>query len=332
MSGLRSNMGAMARMGRQAVGRTAEEVLQNAGLDYTVEMDNIYTKEGKQIRNKFMRTYRSDNDMTLGTVTAKYKPCQNIDVMRLGSSLVENDELEWDRVGSTHHGEKFMASFKLPDSFKIDGWDSIDQYMYMINSHDGSTGVRFLPANMRIFCSNQFSALNNSLKRAGINPNELVVRHSHIMDGQLDKVRAVLGKIDKVNEHFADTAENLLEVQMDEVERVQYYIETLGLAGKKKLVNKKKRSKDYNPFGLTTRGQNTLSKVIAIEQMATNTHGNMADSAWQAFNTVTEYIDHQWTYNADGKSNAKRVESAIMGTGQRTKNKAWDSVVARLVA
>ena len=50
----------------------------------------------------------------------------------------------------------------------------------------------------------------------------------------------------------------------------------------------------------------------------------MNGTAWGAFITVTEYLDHEWCYNKDGTVNDKRVESAILGPAARMKNKAWE--------
>ena len=58
----------------------------------------------------------------------------------------------------------------------------------------------------------------------------------------------------------------------------------------------------------------------------------MAGSAWAYFNLVTEYLDHAWVYDRKGeKVNEKRVESSLLGTGMRTKDRAWRAA-ARLVA
>ena len=52
------------------------------------------------------------------------------------------------------------------------------------------------------------------------------------------------------------------------------------------------------------------------------------DNCFKAFNTVTYYLDHQWTYDCKGeKQNDKRVESAMFGSGARMKAKAWNNLV-----
>jgi hypothetical protein len=64
-----------------------------------------------------------------------------------------------------------------------------------------------------------------------------------------------------------------------------------------------------------------------LEDKTTNTTGGMGGTAWGMFNTLTEFIDHQWVVNAGGDINHKRVESALIGVGSRTKARAWEGAL-----
>jgi phage/plasmid-like protein (TIGR03299 family) len=312
--------------GEKAVGSTTREVLQNAGMDFTVGREPLYTSQGKEIRSKFQRVYRQDNDHTLGVVGRTYQPLQNEELLGVASQLVDNDEIAWDRTGMIDGGSKLWASFTLPDSFRIDGWDDIDQHIYLVNSHDGSGGVKCIPVNVRLGCSNQFAFAMSQIKAAGINPRDLSIRHSSRMLDRVGDFRKAIKLVDTLNQNFADTASDLIQVEMSETERMDYYIDALGLNHSVDRISKE------NSTGLTTRGNNTLNHLIELEKSSTNNSVNMQDTAWQAFNVVTEYIDHAWIHNASGVVNPKRAESAIVGTGSRLKAKAWDSVVARIIA
>ena len=82
---------------------------------------------------------------------------------------------------------------------------------------------------------------------------------------------------------------------------------------------------------MTTRGQNTLSRLLELETAETNTTGGIGGTAWGVFNTVTEYLDTQWVYDRKGeKVNEKRVESALLGTGMRMKDRAWQGAIELL--
>lgn len=319
-------IGSYMLMGQKAQGNNTEEVLQNAGLDFEVRAESLYTAAGREVRSKFQRIARTDNDVTLGVVGKTYKPMQNRELLAIADSLVQTDDIAWDRIGMVGAGEKLYASFSLPDSFRIDGWDDIDQYIYLTNTHDGSGGVKCIPANIRFGCTNQFAFHRSQLKKAGINPRDLTIRHSSKMHDRVAQFKNAINLVDTLNKNFADTAENLLRVEMTETDKAEYYIDVLGLTTDKKLVS------EDNEHGLKTRGLNTFNHLKALESAPTNNTAAMRDTAWASFNVITEYLDHAWVHNSNGTVNAKRAESAILGTGSRQKSKAWDNITARLVA
>ena len=313
-------------MGQEAQGANTEEVLKNAGLDFEVGIQPIHKKDGREIRSKFREVYRKDNDVTLGVVGRTYHPMQNRDLLGIADRLVNKEQIAWDRIGMVGEGEKLYASFTLPDSYRIDGWDDLDQYIYLTNTHDGSGGVKCIPANIRFGCTNQFAFHMSQLKQAGINPRDLTIRHSSKMSERIGQFEKAIGLVDILNNNFANQASELMTIEMTEADKATFYIDALDLTTKEKLVDAD------NEWGLTTRGLNTFNHLKALEKSATNNSSNMADSAWASFNVITEYIDHAWVHNSNGTVNAKRAESSILGTGARTKAKAWDTITARIVA
>lgn len=320
-----------ALLGQQAQGTTAEEVLENAGLNFMVRkapagyrnhLGEFVPHTGHSI------TYREDTGLALGNVGRTYKVFQNSEALQVFDRLVGEGRVEYDRIGMVDGGRKMFASMKLPEGFSIGGMDDVDQYLYMITSHDGSTGVRYIPANVRLSCTNQFAYLESMMRSAGINPRILSSRHSGRINERIDQAISALKVVDHLNEMFSNQALELMQVQLDVDDRIQYYIDAMGLKTDDKLIDKVD-----NPLGLTTRGNNTLDRLLELEKADTNTTGGIAGSAWASFNVVTEYLDHQWVYDRKGENvNEKRVESALLGTGMRTKDRAWSEIQARLVA
>lgn len=321
---------AYALLGQQAEGTTAEQVLANAGLDFEVKKapSGYLNHDGQFIGHKgHSVTYREDTGMALGNVGSTYHVFQNHEALKVFDRLVGEGQVEYDRISMIDGGRKMCASMKMKEGFSIAGFDDVDQYLYMVTSHDGSTGVRYIPSNVRLGCTNQFAYLDSMLRQAGINPRVLSSRHSRFINDRIDQAIEALKVVDHLNESFCQTAGQLMEVEMDIGQRTEYYIEAMGLKTNEELIHKVD-----NPYGLTTRGNNTLDKLYELEGAKTNTTGGIAGSAWASFNVVTEYLDHSWVYDRKGeKVNQKRVESALLGTGLRTKDRAWSSI-ARLVA
>ena len=141
---MRNMLGAYARFGKEAQGTTVKEVLQNANADFNIGMESIYTKDGKVIPNQF-RTFREDTDETFGVVKGTYKVMQNERLLNISDDLVKREKVIWDRIGLVDNGRKIVASFKMPEGFSIGGMDDVEQYIMLMNTNDGSGGIRILP-------------------------------------------------------------------------------------------------------------------------------------------------------------------------------------------
>ena len=317
----RKVLGAIARMGQEAKGNTGDEVLENAGCGYTVNIEPLYTKAGRPIRSKFCRVFRTDNDDTLGVVGKSYVPVQNITCVDIIHQLVNEHELDYHMVGTVGHGEEFFISAKLPEHLTIKGWDDIEQYIYIFNSHDGSGAFRCVIANKIIGCQNMYGMMLSDYKRANVNPKSLGIRHSAKFEDRLVDLLEMIKIGSRLNKEWVNDAEQLMQVEMEMADRIEFYLDTFGIKQNEELVSA------TNPYGLTTRGNNTVDVLLEIEKDPTNNYGS-EDNAFKCFNTITYYLDHHWTYDRKGeKQNDKRVESAMFGSGARMKGKAWNNLV-----
>lgn len=308
--------------GNEAKGKTTEEVLKNAGLDFEVGLEPIYTSTGRPIRSKFHRTFRTDTDFTLGVVTNKYHVMQNQHMLQIADGLIDTGEIEWDRIGMVENGVSVMASFKLPETHTIGDWgDAMEQRIYLMQSHDGSGGLKVIPSMMRLVCTNQASAFAAQLTQANIDLRSLTIRHSSKMTERIGMLKNALRIQNQFANQFVHDAEQMLKVEMTQDDRIEFYIDTLNLT------RVENADAVDNDFGLKTRGMNTLNHLLALENAPTNTVGDMFGTGWQAYNVLTEYIDHAWIHNADGSINQGKAERALVGTGARIKNKAYNGIM-----
>lgn len=317
---------AYAQGGQEARGDTTEEVLRNGGLDFQIQMEPLFDSMGNQLTGKNIsthRTFRSDTNQTLGTVTSKYHILQNAELFAIADQLCESDYMKWDRIGERNNGQEVWGSFKLNDGFSIKGVDWIDQYIYLHNANDGNGGLRMTPMNLRPVCTNQYSHAASQIRLAGFDLRKLTVRHSSRMEDRIAQAIEGLQIVDSLNENFVALAEEMMEVSLDIKQTEDFFVENLGLATKDKLQDKNNR------LGLTTRGQNTLNAAMAVLDHENNS--NIADTAWGTFNAYTQYIDHNSILNQSGDILASRVDSALFGTASRKKSKAFD-YIANLIA
>jgi len=323
---VRTMLSAFDAFGKPAEGDTGIEVLRNAGMDFTVEMQPIYRSingGAKADGSRFRRMTRTDTQATLGIVSKGFVPFQPSEMAAIGEKIgaSTNGEVKWDRVGVTHGGARMMMSFQMPEEFAFDNGGETEQvanYFYLMNAHDGSSGLKIVPAPVRLFCSNQFPMLDGFLKSQGIDPKMLSLRHSSVMHKKADELLSKLGLIDNLTQKFAQETADLLQVDMDIGARTEFYISVLGLKTDKELIDIVE-----NPFGLATRGRNTLDRLMEAEALERNNVGEMNNTAFQAWTTVTDHLTHGGIHSKDGKIMQSKVESAVMGPSAKLMNKAW---------
>ena len=332
--GLNQNIvSAFTRIGTEAKGDTPREILKNAGLDFTVEKRHLYDNKGNQLPGGHRVVTRTDTNQPLGVVSKKYETFQNSQVMGLFAELCRDTGAKIDRIGAVDNGRQIFMSFRNPEGLSFANGseqEEYDIYWYLLSSHDGSMGLKLFPSPVRLFCANQGAMLHSFLLRNGINPRKLSIRHSALMDLRLEDLKMNLGIINDLSHAFVEEQAMLINQSMDMGDRVEYYIDVLGLSQNETML---KGGKDYdanNPFGLGTRANNTLDVLMELENSTTNTVGNMGGTKFQAYSAVTEYLDHRWTMDKDGKllvPNEKRVESAVMGPGARMKAQAYEKIL-----
>lgn len=192
---------------------TAEEVMEKAGLNYTVakaplrleiesrneiDIDGIkfsYTGKNNNIQqDSFYRngyeypalngqygTYRTDNNIPLGFVKQRYEVVQNNVAFKFFDDAIGKDKAIFERAGAWGHGHRIFVAAKLPTNIRVNG-DITENYLVFTNAHDGSQSVDILFTPVRLICQNM---LNGAIRTA-----EAAVRfrhtqgvHSKIMTG-----------------------------------------------------------------------------------------------------------------------------------------------------
>lgn len=310
-------------IGKKAVGNTNEEVMTNADMNWTAAKGPVISpKTGENLPPKFQRVYREDNDHTLGMVGKNYHILQPAEMFSIADSLVGDGLAEWSRVGQVGHGEKMYALLDLPEHITIGDNDQHDAKLYLSNTMDGSGSVRVYPTLERLFCRNQTSAFNRNLQKMGFSPSDLTIRHSSRMHEKIGDLKNALNLSNQMIDIWANQAEEMLDITMEFKDRETFYIEAFNMKPQKELVHKVD-----NPLGLPTQSRRRLEALAELETSQTNTVGGMADTPFQAFNVLTEYIDHATPVRADGTVKVTTAENTIFGAGGRTKQNAW----ARLV-
>lgn len=290
---------------------TAEEAILAAGLNWKVEKEQVYLKDGRPVRDCFA-TIRQDNKSILGTVGSVYRPLQNKEAFSFFDAVVGEKLAIYHTAGALGDGEKVWILAKLPGTIQVTGDDITEKYLLLSNSHDGTSAINVLWTPVRVVCQN---TLNIALFQAGKKKSS--IRHTSLMGTRIDQVRESLGIVHNFYAQFEETAKLLASKQCN-TEGWRKMLKEIGII-------------PHDELHMKTRAENIIEEVSALFEGGQK-GGNMPGvkgTAWGAFNAVAEYADfHRSTKGAD-KIQA-RAASLLFGSSKDLKQKAWDSAVSML--
>tara|TARA_R100000152_G_scaffold20593_1_gene14781 strand:- start:4051 stop:5073 length:1023 start_codon:yes stop_codon:yes gene_type:complete len=307
-------------LGQQAKGlMTSAEALEMAHLDWKVEKLPLWAVEedGNPVRvPDTFGVFRRDEDDNLiplsrggKSVGRVWTALQNEDAFAFMDDLMQTQEAKIEVCGALGNGEKVWLLARMPQSVVIGGSDEVNQFILISNTHDGSGAVKILQTPIRVVCQNTLTWALNQGRGQGYN-----IRHTRTMMDRVDLARQALGMVNTDFLRWGEMADGMLNTQMTMGEMETYFIDVLGI----------EKDEEGN---LKTRGRNLLESVQERLYEDTNNVGSMTGTVWQAYNTITEAIDHDFTRLADGKVSQKRQESALFGALAKKKQVAWNKAM-----
>ena len=327
---------------------TSREVLDKAGLNFTVEKCELFAQmpfsiNGDNSVNETMgefahngeiyrpcpngyATYRTDKNIPLGVVKSKYEVVQNIDAFNFIDNAIGEGKALFQYAGCFGYGHKVFITAKLPITTTVGG-EPIDNYLVFSTSHDGSSSIDILFTPVRVFCLNM---LNAGIQESSAH---IRIRHTKTAQDRLDFGAEMLRIALQYAEHSKELYESLLTIKMTD-EQVKDYIAKLTLtpaeyaaviAESKDYTIKKLFARDYltmERLGITTRKANILNNMFDYYQNGI-AQEHIIGNAWGAYNAITGYY-----CNVKDQDAEKRMNNLIFGSDRLAMSKALNEVIA----
>lgn len=304
------------RIGEQmAATADVPTALKAANLDWNVELKPLFYRHvfdgvDKRVKVKTRRAVVRDVDGALiATVGSDYVPFQNADAFNVLQPACEQFGVTIETAGALGKGDRVWMLAKLPTPTEPIPGDKIDGYFLVLTGHNGWTSYTARPTPVRVVCANTLAvALHGTANQAIIN-----MRHTTTNAERFEQVTGLvtdlMAMLKQTNESFAKLAAR----KMTKDETVAYISEVLGI------------NANSNP--IAERRRDTI-----IELSQTGKGVNFApNTAWTAFNAVTEYVDHVRPAEAKALSTiAAANQSALFGANAKLKQRAL--VLARKIA
>jgi phage/plasmid-like protein (TIGR03299 family) len=296
-----------------AADAVTDEILPAAGLEWRVKKAkasffNVVTGEREEVDDRFFLC-RDDTGALLSKnlVSPTYKEVQNRQLFEFGDALTTIGAARWHTAGSLHGGGRIWALAQVAGQFEVRPGDIVSPYILLYDARDKSSTFRARFTSVRAVCANTCAmALSGDAV-------EIAIPHRGDLEARLELAQETLG-LAKTSfqeqteimemlaaESFSEKAMQMFVIQMatgeDDEEEALAIFRGINAKGGRALTN-------LNHFGDEMMKRFEEDKVVA------------GGTKWNAFNRITEFVDHQ----RGRMSNWKRTNSRLTGEGL---NSAW---------
>ncbi len=299
---------------------TAREAMQDAGLTWKAvkqPMFVVVNGEYKKVEDSVAIMRDSDNRQ-LGVVGDGYEPFQPSDCFSFADSLTQlKDEACYTTAGSLMYGKRIFLCIKIAGDLRIlNSDDTIQKYLVLANSFDGSLRLTTLVTSVRVVC-------NNTLRAAVQSADKIFrIKHSKKMGSKVAEARETLGLLNKWYEEFNQKCNALASKQVSVAEVNAFY------------------AKLFNTEGMKAEDINTRTKnaIDACKELFETGKGSQLITSkgtmWGLVNSVTDYSDHSRTtrqtsnFETEGEA---RMNASLFGTGEVLKTAAFENALQMVV-
>lgn len=300
---------------------TAADAIKLAGLDWEVKTQPIFIEAGHDVDGNtqfamaegLSGVVRQDNMNTLGVVGGRYASIQNIEAFDFIDGII-GGKAAFDTAGTFDGGKRVWMSVDMGDveiaNPNLAG-DTVQKYLILSNTHDGSGTLQVFFSNIRIVCQN---TLNMALRASG--KDGIKIRHTKSAKDRLAEAQRIMIANENYQNDFVTLANNMAATKftLDDMKKL-----TL------ELMPERADAK------VSTRGENNREELMGL---FTSGQGNTGKTLWDAYNAITEYSDHHRSTRVVEGRNAEevRLQSNWFGSGFAFKQKGLDLVSARISA
>jgi phage/plasmid-like protein (TIGR03299 family) len=286
---------------------TAEEALCLSGLDWTVELQQLFmmAQDGTitQVPDRFSTTRSSDNK-SLGIVSADYHVYQNSEAFSFLNTITDtgSGEAVFSTAGSLFGGARTFVTLKIGNGFTVGDDDAHDLYLMVTNSHDGSQAFTASVTPIRAVCNNTVTL---GLREA---KTKWTLRHKTQLDGKIHEAREALEMAFKYEDAFAEEVEKLMAIQ---IEKDQFY----SIIDKIVPASKVQHAKDVDQIMDIWENEDTVKM------------GGGEGNGWGAFNAVTYFTDHKNYRTPESKFNSIIGSGVGTGLGEKLRPAAHKAIL-----
>jgi phage/plasmid-like protein (TIGR03299 family) len=288
--------------------RTAEVAMAEGGLGWDVakEPTFVFDPNGNlQQRTGYYAIVRRTDRAVLGSVGRIYEPFQNREVFTFLDEALDRVGGRFHTVGQAQGGAVVWALAQLARRHEITRLDGrVDEHAHFLlarTSHDGYHPIDLSYLEFRLTCKNGMGHYGKT--------GHVAIRHTSKLAERVERARDFLLGATEWFDELAATEQRLAKERISR-ERFRDFAERLVL-DVEDAIDRSKLSKQK-----VTRLDKTVGE---LEALFTNGSGNTGESAYDALNAVTEWVDHKRTA---GVTAARRAMNGWFGPQAQIKTRA----------
>jgi phage/plasmid-like protein (TIGR03299 family) len=224
----------------------------------------------------------------------------------IGEAIVSEKAANFESAGLLRGGQQVWILMKVGGVMRVAGTDdTIDRFLLLHNSHDGSTLVRLCLTMKRIFCGNQLVNVEHAAE------HRARARHTKNL---MDKIAEIRDSLKLLPRFWAETQDKI-----DAMARIKLNTKALNIyltdaVGVDPLADKGKTKANYDTL------------ISAFETSPGNQVAGVKGSLWCAYNAVTYWLTHERTVRVTAGFQSEkeaRLASLWGGTAEEANLRAW---------
>jgi phage/plasmid-like protein (TIGR03299 family) len=284
-----------------------EDWMATAGMNWKAEMADVmyrakgdprlFTVEDKKV------IYRDDTGLDLGVTSDHFKMFQPHDVAYFFEDLCQRHGFVLDRAGTFKGGKVIFARAKVGNALRIHGNDIVVGTVSLVTSFDGTVATTIRFGTLRLIC------LNGLMVGEDIVP-VIKVKHRSIVNPT--QVKLQLG-LTGVYERFETEADRMASTRVNERQAIEYFMQVYYDMKSEQMVDAQTDKQAKIDETIARLARHFIASPGAQLASAKGT-------AWGLLNAVTYDVDHV----ANARSFENRAYSALLGPGEKLKQKARD--------
>lgn len=279
-------------------------LLDKYGLNWTVSKQPLMLPTGGT--TPYFGIVRDDKQITFSTCKHGYVPFQNSELAEMLIRLSEKTGYAIHGGGMFNDGGKLYLQLQSPNKIQGIGSnsDTVNGFLTGINSHDGTTSLKWGETNITISCRNTFMAACKAIKSSA--------RHTQSIQNKVEQAIQEVSGIVIAEKNLFDTFITLAEIPVTRtaIARIVKDITEVDT-----LLSKSEIETKYTTYAVNRSAD--LLAAISKEM------GQKGQTMWGLMSGVTNYTTHAMP--VPKRENA-RLESLYTGSGYSINNDAFNTI------